>query len=362
MTFVKSISYKSISSLYRGYLREIRRLPHEYLRLFFRLKARDDVEAISSTRGQRGLRERKQRRVLKEVIKLKAANVGDRTAFVHVLDLAYGRKGKLKWELLEPLLEYPGAPLPDPIIPNVDKSRPPSYSPEIIALLTSPYGRPTKPLTPSSLITPPILPPQVDPSSEEARLLGTLSKRREVNLRRCFFKTQTGRVYPPLQVVVREQTKVPGSVAESSSHDALTQAGIRGMAMQGAGVFEEVLQLADSGSHSRPINPFSSSLRPRFLRRRYRELLGSLPILTYNYPPTLKGSQRSPYEVSLASNALTKSIPRTARGVPSIDADDLAWIKFSSEDGKDAAKSNSRQRTAEQKQGIERNRSVINIM
>ncbi|TFK56604.1 hypothetical protein OE88DRAFT_1649984 [Heliocybe sulcata] len=333
----------TISSLYRAYLREARRLPHEYLRLFFRLKARDDVEAVSSTRRQKDLRQRKEKRVLKEVRKLKAASSGDRTAFLHVLDLAYGRKGKLKWELLHPLLENSGGPVPDPIIAGVDKSRPPSYSPQIAALLTSQYARAVKALAPKNLVTPPVLPAQADPSSEEARLLGPFSKRREVNIRHRYFKEQTDRIYPPLQVVVHERGKDTGS----SSHDTLKQAGIRGTAMQDAGIFEEVLDLAGSGHEPPPAGAFNSSLPTRFIRRRYRELLGKLPILTYNHAPASRGSGR--YEVSLAPRALISSVPRTAKGIPSVDADDLAWLESSSNE-KDAAKSNSGEHAAQQKQ------------
>ena len=39
--------------------------------------------------------------LLQDLRKLQRANTGDRKAFEHVLDAAYGRKGKLKWELLD---------------------------------------------------------------------------------------------------------------------------------------------------------------------------------------------------------------------------------------------------------------------
>ena len=38
---------------------------------------------------------------LQELRKLKAANNGNSAAYEHVLFLAYGRKGKLRWELME---------------------------------------------------------------------------------------------------------------------------------------------------------------------------------------------------------------------------------------------------------------------
>ncbi len=41
------------------------------------------------------------RRVQQDSLRLEAALAGDRKAFGHVLDVAYGRKGKLKWEILQ---------------------------------------------------------------------------------------------------------------------------------------------------------------------------------------------------------------------------------------------------------------------
>lgn len=36
-----------------------------------------------------------------ELRKLEAANNGNSAAYQHILSLAYGRKGKLRWELME---------------------------------------------------------------------------------------------------------------------------------------------------------------------------------------------------------------------------------------------------------------------
>jgi hypothetical protein len=43
---------------------------------------------------------------------VESANTGDPKAFAHVLDLAYGRKGKLRWEMMEVSGFLPG-PFPD---------------------------------------------------------------------------------------------------------------------------------------------------------------------------------------------------------------------------------------------------------
>lgn len=119
--------------LYKNFVRQSRRLPHLYLRFvkaphphpsllftrqFWRIKAFDDVRRILKTDNLQGLREKKIKRMSKVVFdfprvsvielicvqdlrKLEAANKQNTKAFKHVLDVAYGRKGKLKRELME---------------------------------------------------------------------------------------------------------------------------------------------------------------------------------------------------------------------------------------------------------------------
>ncbi|EAU92715.2 DNA repair protein RAD5 [Coprinopsis cinerea okayama7 len=168
-----------IFSLYRTCLREIRQLPHVYLQI----KARDDIKRILSCR-----RPQIHNRRFKQMQK-------------HVLGVAYGRKGKLKWELLEPLADQTSLPTPPPIIPGVEKSRPPVYSPALTALLTSPDARKARrAMRQGAWKASNVLPPRADPESELARLLGPFSKRREVNLQQRFFKKAWSTVHPPLEV------------------------------------------------------------------------------------------------------------------------------------------------------------------
>src|SRR5204863_39349 len=77
--------------------------------------------------------------------------------------------------LIQPLLTDPSAPLPPRIIPSVEKSRPPVYSPEVVTLLTSPFSRTTKALKPQDLSFPPTLPQRANPTSDMAKLLGPFS-------------------------------------------------------------------------------------------------------------------------------------------------------------------------------------------
>ncbi|KDQ63372.1 hypothetical protein JAAARDRAFT_53595 [Jaapia argillacea MUCL 33604] len=348
-------------SLYRAYLRQIRILPHNYLRQFFFVKSREDVEAVLLTKAGGDLSLRKLKRAQQTLRKLEAANVGDKKAFEKVLELAYGRKGKLKWELMQPLLSDPNAPLPPRIIPQVERSRPPVYSPELTALLTSQPSRTTKPLIPKQLANPPELPARADPNSREAQLLGPFSKRREVNIRWRFFTTQSKRVLPPLQVNVGDET-----LYGTGSKEAVARIGIRGFGLQGSDALEDVLKIAGTpyrspvlprrqrrllGDHvkaSSPSDPSSfdaGKLPARWLRRRYQELLSRIPILTYS-PPFSTGTvntsgnpRKGKYEVSLARSVVVTEAWGSAARLPDADDADLVWLEASNrlDKGREAA-------------------------
>ncbi|KAJ7655002.1 hypothetical protein DFH06DRAFT_487414 [Mycena polygramma] len=302
-----------VFSLYKAFLRQTRKLPNLYLRQFWRIKGFDDVRAILQT--DNGIRDQKIKRMAKDLRKLEAANKRSIQAFNHILDVAYGRKGKLKRELMEPILTDPTASLPSRIIPAVESSRPPVYSKELRVLLTTPASRIGKALTPKALDSPPTLPPRADPDSNEARLLGPFSKRRETNTRWRFFAEASQKVLPPLQVVVENDTG--DTPTRGVSRDDLLRAGVRGLPLQGLHVFEDVeILAAQRPRYSPKSNHVLESHSPRWLRRRYRSLLNRLPILTYttteNKPPR--------YSVSLSNELEGETI---------VDADDsnLEWIE-----------------------------------
>jgi len=284
--------------------------------------------------------------VSRDLRKIEEANSGSNKAFGHVLDLAYGRKGKLKWEIMKPLLSDPNAPIPPRIIHSVEKSRPPVYSPEMKALLTSGHARTTKPLARKSLDFPPTLPTRADPVSDDAQLLGPLSKRREVNIRWRYFANEWKKVYPPLQVVAND----PSDGVRDSVDDAdLMRAGIRGFGMQGRGVFENISSVAGplrmpnaltkKARQNATIVPEvtePTTSRPprhpsRWLRRRYQELLGRLPVLTYSrYVANSKGN----YSVSLSRNALAPSLYLTPARSPELKSvDDRQWLALARKNG-----------------------------
>ncbi|EED79363.1 predicted protein [Postia placenta Mad-698-R] len=288
----------AITPLYRSFRRQIRLLPTVYLREYFKLKTRDDVRAILDTK-KADLRARKIKRFEKELRKITLANQGIEKKFEHVLDLAYGRKGKLKWELINPLLTDPSIPPPERIIPAVEKSRPPVYSKELTALLTSKVSHKNKPLGHTAIRRPPTLPARADPNSEDARLLGPLSKRREVNIYWRFYTEQVKRVYPPFQMILEERDS-PGETRHLTDKVALHRAGIRVGGVQGEGVYEEIETLANAPSPSQAggtsgTDIFQASpLRPRFLRRRFASLLGRTPVLLKDF----QGSSKYPFHVT----------------------------------------------------------------
>lgn len=300
--------------------------------------------------------------------KLETALDGNVDAFEHVLDLAYGRKGKLRWEIIkvcwqsfviptfhflniflrQPLLKDPNAPPAPRIVSAHEKSRPPTYSPELAALLTSTHSRTTKALDKGNLKSPPILPTRVDPSSEDAGLLGPFSKRREVNMRWRYFRTEYSKVLPPLQLSVKEITESFQIKNESSEKHSVASIGIRGVGLQGTGLLERAQELA--GPAWKPLQTphrtsreresqylkesdegaFQSNLPTRWLRKRYQGLLGKVPILTYtdkNQGGNNKGcSPAGRYEVTLAPSAISSHIRYGANRLPPVDDSSLAWI------------------------------------
>ncbi|KAK0245673.1 hypothetical protein EDD85DRAFT_801796 [Armillaria nabsnona] len=327
-------STRQLFSVYREFIRETRYLPHAYLRYFYRIKASDDVRAIVETKDSKGLGRRKLKRFTKELATVKAAIQGSTPAFNHVLDVAYGRKGKLRWELMQPLLTDPKAEKPPPIIPAVEKSRPPVYPKELAALLTSPASRSTKKaLTLEDLETPPTLPSRADPTSEDAKLLGPLSKRREVNIRWRFFTQEATKVYPPLEV----KAKVFSNTPADASPVTIREAGIRGFGFQEQGLLEDIHSIVGRGKEGlRPVtrrelqamekigqtpSPPAARHPSRWLRRRYQQLLGKLPEVTYTYQ---SGAKDGRYAVSLSDQSLAVSVvPVHQYG--EVDSTALAW-------------------------------------
>ncbi|KAF7320274.1 hypothetical protein MKEN_00812000 [Mycena kentingensis (nom. inval.)] len=274
----------SVPAIYRFFLRQARQLPTQYLRQFWRIKAADDVRAAVATRNSR-IRENKVKQLGKDARRLQSANGHKRYAFIRILDIAYGRKGKLKHELLEPFRFDPTLPLPPRIIPNVERSRPPVYTKPLSALLLSAYSRSGQPIKDALHFDHPTsLPERADPNSAAARIFGRLSKRREVNNRWRYWKNESLKVHPPLEVMGAH----PGP--------SLTYRGL-------TGAFAD-LERAAAGP---PVS--------RWIRRRHRELLERVPMLTAH---SSRNGQVE-YFVSLSDHRQSERVEKY------LDEADLKW-------------------------------------
>ncbi|KAF9527777.1 hypothetical protein CPB83DRAFT_907377 [Crepidotus variabilis] len=309
-----SVSPASVRSLYRTYLRQSNALPHVYLRLFFRVIARDAVEKILSFHAPT-LRARNFETVLKSIKKLIRANAGDEHAFQHILDLAYGRKGKLKWELLEPMLHPKGLST----LPKIPAEKPsyPVISEEIKALLISPYSRRTKPLDPNDIEPPRTLPERANVLSKDAMLFGPLSKRREANIRRRFFDIETKKLLPPLRSsTVRSSSFPPRSHLDAISalHDNL-QATIGPLGRSPTRTRRERLSAPEEYKAENQEERHSS----RWIRRRFRALISRVPELSY-------GAKGTPVVQPSPLSFLTKST--SPKQMPEADPSTLAWLQL----------------------------------
>lgn len=229
----------------------------------------------------------------------------------------------------------------------MEKSRPPVYSPELTALLGSGISRDT-PLSLKTLKNPPLLSERVDRNSEQARLLGPLSKRREVNIRWRFFTDGWRKTLPPLQVGVIEPTSA-GEIEPIIRTDkaSLDNAGIRPVGLQYSGVLEDLVssagppcvlqpqtrrERAASPSEHESLDTEHRPL-PRFIRRRMRQVLTRIPILTFTDKArgTDKGrgsrsSKGSQYGVSLSPNGLDGSTRYGGLKIPPAHTSYLAWV------------------------------------
>ncbi|KAG6381026.1 hypothetical protein JVT61DRAFT_5421 [Boletus reticuloceps] len=266
--------------------------------LFFRIKGADDFRSVLKTKSAQLCR-KKLKRVSKDLQRLRAANAGHSTAFDRMLDMAYGRVGKLPFTF-----GYESFP-PSPIHSRKENICSPAYSPELATLLTSGISRTTKALQKHHLISPPGLPARAKSNNEDAVLLGPLSRRREYNIRWRFFRSECNKVYPPLQIS-------PQHPANHTNTHFLSGPPVS-FGFQNAAALQELVALAGSPSRSLTLraskrqqriqdlfdtNPFDGGLPVRWLRRRYQALLGRIPLLVPRLSPD--ANCKRTYDVQLA--------------------------------------------------------------
>ena len=192
--------------------------------------------------------------------------------------------------------------------------------------MTNAHSRTTKPLKVANLVTPPILPARADPSSPDARIFGSFSKRREVNIRRRYFASEWKKVFPPIELQVR-----PDSQGKKQSVKKL----IPGFRMR-IGVFADIEKTVSTLKVHPPPRRERSSEQDhskaeikaghpsRWLRRRYRSLLNRLPILLYN--PSENSEQTGSFSVQHSELSLPP-YQRPIPYLPEVDSTTLAWLE-----------------------------------
>ncbi|KAJ2919297.1 hypothetical protein MD484_g1170, partial [Candolleomyces efflorescens] len=280
------------------------------------------------------------KRATRGLRKLKAANAGNYEAFESMLDLAYGRKGKLKWELLQPILTDPGTPLPPRIIPQVENSRPPVYTKPLIALLTTAQSMATRPLKKGVWTPAKLLPSRANECSEEAHIFGPFSKRREYNMQQKFFRTEKAKVRPPLET----------TIALAPQDEPANPGDTRPLPFQKLGLLSDIERLVGTAGPppltrkerkaANATNEIGGNTDPpspprhpsRWVRRRYRALLAKVPVLTYTPKPGQ--TDGGTYSVRLSDRAAGQSTSASASNVALREIDDvnLAWLRLGMEE------------------------------
>lgn len=275
------------------------------------------------------------------------ASKGNVKAFKHVLEVAYGRKGKLKYELMEVrYLIFSNNPtvhraLSQPIllesrllrtnspriIPAVEKSHPPVITPALEALLTNSASRTTSALDRRRLEVPSTWPARADPISEQSRFLGPLSKRREVNIRWRYHTEEWKKILPPLQTEIqnRGRQSVLGSITGHIPTVPFK------FGLQTTTTMEDIIAMAsprrstptsrDGTGASAHLSNTAPARSARWLRRRYRQLLDDIPLFRQEYSQN-KG--KNIYQVSLSDHAMNPTSISVRS--PSIDSDNASWL------------------------------------
>ena len=209
-------------------------------------------------------------------------------------------------------------------------SRPPVYSPELRVLLTNAVARTTKPLERKDFSQPRTLPPRANPSSEEARLFGPFSKRREVNIRWRFFRNETKKIFPPLESIVK--------LKSSGNAELNSVVAPRKLGMQDAGVFQSIEELVgdpfmhppmtrrERGRQQSAENDSTAVIQNRstehpshWVKRRYRTLLARLPRLVYD-------GQHDTFEVEISPLAHSPN-NSTSKVIHPADPLTMTWLE-----------------------------------
>lgn len=222
---------------------------------------------------------------------MQAANAGYLHAVQRCMGIAHGQRGKPRrrkvevrpiWPFttcdlrltlrncIQELLREARTTEAAPLQPGNPRTRPPVYPPRLQAYLTSShsYAKGKAP-TPSQLQSPQRMPLRADPNSEEARLLGRLSPRREANIKWRYLAELRSRLVAPLDP---RDIQTLGEQAQTFKlPDDMKRAEIKSLPEDLQDRFRELSRKGRKQSAwARP-----KRITSRFMRRRYEDLLNN---------------------------------------------------------------------------------------
>jgi len=195
-------------------------------------------------------------------------------------------------------------------------------------------------MRPSSLINPPLLPPRHDPNSEEARILGRLSLRREFNHRRKFFRTEVQKVLPPLEILEEQSANRhhPRRRLEKLHLPQMLKNMVKIRKPERPKRSIPVKTMDQDQEDPEQINSDADDvdrLPSRFLRRRHKLLLGKIPILGYTVIKSEKNPiPRPSYSVYMNPDGLSPDNQYHTDRLSEAGSLNTTWIRLANNQGK----------------------------
>lgn len=233
----------------------------------------------------------------------------------------------------------PSAVPPSPVVPGKKNSLPPIYPKPLLALLGNAQSMATRPLKKDAWTKEHLIGPRADRYSEDAHLFGPFPKRREYNVQWRFHITETKKVLPPLEIAISPRKGGGESGEEEAQRPRYTES----MPMQDVGLISEIETLVGGSApapltrreimarvtplepNQKPTRPNSNRHPSRWVRRRYRELLSKVPVLTYSPKSQGVSGEEGYYSIRQSDHASGKT-PATDMNVREIDETNLAWL------------------------------------
>ncbi|KAH7334410.1 hypothetical protein B0J17DRAFT_720816 [Rhizoctonia solani] len=312
-----------VLSLYRSLLREAHKLPDPLVKFTYSTYIRDRFRKNARILDE-SLCYQKIKTARQKLRQLQAANNGDKTAVSRTLRFAYGVTGPTRHQNL---LTYKRTGNP----PSPGDTRPPAYPPALKALLASPLAR-----TKSGLKSQSDEPAALSLALDKRGWLGKLPERRERNLWWNWWREEPTKTLVPAEIeVIESNLDVPATLSLESDKPTVgftNRQDSRIWLLRRVEEYSRSHVTPKAPRRSAERSPQSQGQRPeaiitippqsRFMRRRYRELLSKMPLLSFKptlssqTPPTIASDstprQNSPHASPIPSGKFSVSISPSA--------------------------------------------------